>query len=468
MIFTEYRFLLFFAAAFAIHWALRTNRSRKLFLLLASWVFYSVWDWRFLSLLVASTVCDYVAALAIERAASRRGKRAWLGFSLVTNLGMLAVFKYLGFFVDSGVEFLGWLGLHPSRPVLEIVLPIGISFYTFQTLSYSIDTYLGKQKPTKSFLDVALFVGFFPQLVAGPIVRSREFLPQLATKRRWEQVPVRSMLWLFLVGFFKKSVVSDNLSPLVDAYYAAPGGYTSASGVLAGLFFAVQLYCDFSAYSDMATATAGLLGYTLPPNFHFPLLSADYTKLMNRWHVTLSRWVRDYIYLPLVGRGPTAWKQLWCLGVTMFLVGLWHGADWHFVVWGLGMGLGAVVHRAWKAVPGSERLRGSAAVAVGLPLTFGWLVLMLVLFRAESLEQASYVYRAWLGLAPAGTQSFGAAPWVVFAILALVHWGFLVLQPERRVRALGAEAFAVLMGLLVPLCLAFARADVQPFIYFQF
>lgn len=468
MIFTEYRFALFFGLVLAVHWALRSNRSRKIFLLLASWTFYSVWDWRFLSLLLASTLCDYFAALGIERSTSPRIRRAWLGFSLALNLGMLGIFKYLGFFVDSALEVAAWMGVHLSRPTLSIVLPIGISFYTFQTLAYTLDTYLGKQRATRSFLDVALFVGFFPQLVAGPILRPREFLPQLGEKRRWERVPVHALLWLFLVGYFKKSYVSDNISGLIDAYYADVGGFTSASGIVAGLFFSVQLYCDFSGYSDMAIATAGLLGYTLPMNFYFPLLSDDYTKLMNRWHMTLSRWVRDYVYLPLVGRSRSPLRQLWSLGLTMFLVGLWHGADWHFVVWGLGMGLGAVIHRVWKSTPSARHLVGSAATLVGLPLTYAWLVLMLVLFRADSLAQAGDVYRAWLGLTEVGARSFGTGPWLVFAALALLHYGFLRFRLERAIPELRGAQFAILMGVLVPLCLAFARADVQPFIYFQF
>lgn len=468
MIFTEHRFLLFFGAVFALYWSLRGNSARELFLLVASYVFYSAWDWRFLPLLMGSTLCDYLAGLGIARTAERRVRRRWLLFSVVFNLGVLAIFKYLGFFVDSTVDFLHLLGFEASRPVLEIVLPAGISFYTFQTLSCTFDVYSGKQQATRSVLDFSLFVAFFPQLLAGPIVRPREFLPQLTTARRWEHVQVHAMLWLFLVGFFKKACVSDNIHVLVDAYYADPAGYTLASGVVAGLCFTVQLYCDFSGYSDMAIACAGLLGYVLPMNFYFPYLSEDYTKLMNRWHMTLSRWVRDYVYLPLVGKSRSPWRQLWCLALTMFVVGLWHGAGWHFVVWGLGMGLGAAIHRLWHLSPWSEHWRGGAAHFAGVLLTFGWMVLMLVLFRAESLPQAGLVFRTWFGFAEPGTRSFGAGPWLVFAALALVHYAFMRLAPEKRVVALPAPAFAVLMGVLVPLCLAFAKADVEPFVYFQF
>ena len=468
MIFTEHRFALFFALIFAIHWSLRSHRARKVFLLLASYVFYGIWDWRFLSLLWISTLTDYVAALIIDRSTNQRVRKTWLIVSLVVNLGMLAIFKYLGFFLESTADFLHLLGFEASLPTLSIVLPIGISFYTFQTLSYTIDVYLKKQRSTPDLLDVALFVGFFPQLVAGPIVRSREFIPQLVGKREWASVPVRALLWMFLIGFFKKACISDNIYLLVDAYYDDVPHHTGASGLLAGMFFSVQLYCDFSGYSDMAIACAGLLGYALPQNFYYPLLSVDYTKLMNRWHMTLSRWVRDYIYLPMVGKRRSALFQLWCLTVTMLLVGLWHGAAWHFVIWGFGMGLGAAVHRVWQSTAISAHWKGRPLKFVGFLLTYSWLVVMLVLFRAESMTQALQVLRNIFGLAPGGHKNFGATAWLILIAIALAHYAFFVFQPEQKIKTMPSWAFAMLMGFLIPVFLSFARADVKPFIYFQF
>ncbi len=468
MIFTEHRFVLFFGVVFAAYWALRSLRSRKVFLVLASYVFYGIWDWRFLSLLWTSTLVDYFLAKRIEGTESVGKRRAWLMVSLTMNLGMLAVFKYLDFFLQSTVEFLDLLGFEASIPVIGLVLPIGISFYTFQTLSYTLDVYKRKESANHSLLDLALFVGFFPQLVAGPIVRSREFLPQLKQAAKWCDIPVRAMLWLFVIGFFKKACISDNIYVIVDTYYADIAAHTRATGVLAGLLFSVQLYCDFSGYSDMAIACAGLLGSRLPMNFYYPLLSADYTKLMNRWHMSLSRWVRDYIYLPMVGRNPSGRYQLWCLAVTMGLMGLWHGAGWHLVNWGLRMGVGVAVHRIWQRSTWSKIWTGRGASLVAFAITYTWLLAMLVLFRAPDMGEAMRVFRTIGGLDPAGDANFGSYPWVVMGALALVHYLFYTLKPEVRLRALPDWAFAVLLGVLGPVFLAFAKADVKPFIYFQF
>ena len=468
MIFTEYRFALFFGLVFCVYWALRGNRRRKLFLLLSSYLFYSLWDWRFLSLLLLSTGVDHLAARGIGVSSRSAVRRRWLALSISVNLGLLGVFKYLGFFLDSTAELLEGLGFEVSLPALEIVLPVGISFYTFQTLSYTLDVYRGRERAAQSLLDVALFVGFFPQLVAGPIVRSRELLPQLHEERRWARVPVRAMLWLFLIGFFKKACVSDNIHLLVDAYYANVPLYTGESGILASMWFSVQLYCDFSGYSDMAIACAGLLGFQLPQNFYFPLLAEDYTKLMNRWHMSLSRWVRDYVYVPLVGERSSVGYQMSCLMGAMLLVGLWHGAGWTFLVWGFGMGLGALVHRLWHVSPWSARWRGRRWKFLGFLLTYSWLVSMLVLFRAETLSRAWLVLRSIAGLAPTGGASFGGAAWLVLLVIALVHLGFFRFRPERLIQRMPSWAFSVLMGVLVPLSLGFARADVRPFVYFQF
>lgn len=468
MIFTEHRFAVFFALVMLLHWSLRSNRSRKVLLLIASYAFYAVWDWQLLSLLWISTVTDFVAGRSIEKSEVPRVRRFWLLFSLGVNLGMLGIFKYLGFFLESTGDFLALLGFEVSMPVLEIIVPAGISFYTFQTLSYSIDIYLRKEKSSESFLDLALFVGFFPQLVAGPIVRSREFLPQLVKTRQWAAVPVRAMLWLFLIGFFKKACISDNVFPLVDAYYGDMAEHTRSSGILASLFFSAQLYCDFSGYSDMAIACAGLLGYTLPMNFYYPLLATDYTKLMNRWHITLSRWVRDYIYLPMVGKSRSSLYQLWALSVTMFLMGLWHGAAWHFVIWGVGMGFGAVVHRVWQLSSLSKRVNNRMTRFASFLLTYTWVTMMLVLFRAQNMDEALRVFQSILGFVRTGNREFGAWAWGLFLLLALAHYLFFVLKPEQKIKSMPSWAFAMLMGLLVPLFLAFAKADVQPFIYFQF
>jgi len=270
MIFREGRFFVFFALVFTVCWTLRSNAARKHWLLAASAVFYGAWDWRFLFLIFTTVTVDFVAArrMAPEAAPSRR--KAWLVASLVTNLGMLGFFKYFDFFVYSGEDLLALLGLPQRLPVISIVLPVGISFFTFQSMSYTIDVYRGRLRPLASFLDFALFVAFFPQLVAGPIVRASTFLPQLERAPRMEDVAVRRSLALFLVGFVKKACIADQVAVAVDAVFASPASYGAQSKWLAAILYHVQIYCDFSGYTDMAIGSAGLLGYRLTRNFDFP------------------------------------------------------------------------------------------------------------------------------------------------------------------------------------------------------
>ena len=276
MIFTEARFFVFFLAVFVVNWNIRTNSHRKLFLLASSYFFYGVWDYRFLLLILFSTIVDYIVGLQLVKT-SGKWKGLWLSLSLVVNLGMLAIFKYFNFFIESLNTLLLTVGWEEQVSTLQIVLPVGISFYTFQTLSYSIDIYRGKLIPTKSFLNFAVFVAFFPQLVAGPIVRASDFLGQLVSQREFKIVDCRWCLILFLCGFFKKACISDNISPFVDAFYASPQSYDVASAVLCIVLYSIQIYCDFSGYSDMAIATAGLLGFQLRENFDFPYLANSIT-----------------------------------------------------------------------------------------------------------------------------------------------------------------------------------------------
>jgi alginate O-acetyltransferase complex protein AlgI len=288
MLFTEPAFFAFFAAVFLLHWAVSSNGLRKLLLLVASYLFYAAWDWRFLSLIFLSTIVDFVVGIVLKKEQPILGRRTWLTLSLVTNLGVLGFFKYFNFFVASGSGLLSAMGLDPGERTLNIILPVGISFFTFQTMSYTIDVYRGKLKPISNPLDFALFVGFFPQLVAGPIVRAADFLPQLRQARRFPRIPFRSCLTLFFVGFFKKACISDNLAPIVDSVFAAPHAYGTLSIWIAVIFYAIQIYCDFSGYTDMAIATARALGFELRLNFDFPYLAGNITEFWRRWHISLS------------------------------------------------------------------------------------------------------------------------------------------------------------------------------------
>ncbi len=459
MLFTEFRFLFFFVLVFGVHWALRANGPRKLWLLACSYVFYGVWNWKLLGLILFSTVLDYVVALMLERERGPRARRAWLAASLIGNLGMLAVFKYYDFFVESAVEGLALLGIETTAQRLELVLPAGISFYTFQTLSYTIDVYRGQLTRVRSFTDFALFVAFFPQLVAGPIVRATTFLPQLVTKRRFADVAFRSHATLFLFGYVKKACVADNVAAIVDDAFAAPESFGPAGLWLALLLYAVQIYCDFSGYSDMAIATAGMLGYALPLNFDFPYLATSITQFWRRWHISLSTWFRDYLYLPLGGnrRGPlTTYRNLL---VVFFLCGLWHGASWHFVVWGLFHGAFLVLERASKFEP-----RGAAGQLYTLAVvTLAW-----VFFRAEDFGTALAYLGGLFGLGPAGAETIDPAWWGVLAGFAVVHVAMAKGAIERALVRVPDLAYSALYGVAWALTFPWAAVDYQPFIYFQF
>ncbi|MDA1306433.1 MAG: MBOAT family protein, partial [Acidobacteria bacterium] len=313
-------------------------------LLVASYVFYGAWDYRFLSLLGISTIIDYVVALRMADAAGRH-RKAWLIVSLVTNLGLLGFFKYFNFFVDSGNALLIALGVDPMPMRLHIVLPVGISFYTFQTLSYTIDVYRGKLDPTRSLRDFALFVAYFPQLVAGPIERATHLLPQVLNPRRLSMPLLHQGLWLISWGLFKKMVIANNLAIVVDRTFAAGSGATGAEYLIAIYAFAFQIYCDFSGYSDIARGLAALMGIDLMVNFNNPYAATNPREFWRRWHISLSTWLRDYLYVPLGGNRGALWQTYRALMLTMLLGGIWHGAQWTFVVWGLYHGVWLAVHR---------------------------------------------------------------------------------------------------------------------------
>lgn len=470
MIFTEPRFFIFFAVVWLAHWLMPWSVARKVLLLVASYAFYAAWDWRFLSLMLASTVVDYAAARFMGPVAEgvSPGRRRWLALSLVSNLGMLGVFKYFDFFSASAHDALVAAGVHVSRLTLDVTLPVGISFYTFQTLSYTIDVYRGKLESKRSFLDVALFVAFFPQLVAGPIVRAKDFFFQLEAPRRWSHVRVRRALSLFLVGFIKKACVADNLASMVDSYYAAPHLFDAKSAWIATLGYSIQIYCDFSGYSDMAIASAALLGYNLCHNFAFPYLSRDIQDFWRRWHISLSSWLRDYLYISLGGNRGTVLYRYRNLMLTMLLGGLWHGASWNFVVWGGLHGVALVAHQEWsKRLPGLPR---SHVVYgwVSMALTYYWVCLAWIFFRAQGLPAALSVARAWLWFDGTGSNSLSLAWLGVFVALGLAHKLAQYVGSRALVERVSGWVFSPAYGLGWAAAVSFVPIETTPFIYFQF
>jgi len=468
MLFVELRFFLFAAVVFAVHWSLRHNGVRKVWLLAVSYVFYGAWDWRFLSLIGLSTGLDFILARQLGCTDGQRRRRLLLVVSLAVNLGLLGAFKYFNFFAASAADLLRLLGFVVHERTLAIVLPVGISFYTFQSLSYVVDVYRKQLSATNSLVDFALYVAFFPQLVAGPIVRAGDFLPQLAMARRFSEVRVQPALLLFLIGFFKKACISDNLAPFVDVYFAAPGEFDAASAWLAVLFYSVQIYCDFSGYSEMGIASAALLGYRLCENFRHPYLASNLSEFWRRWHISLSNWLRDYVYVPLGGNRRGHWRTSADLLTTMFLGGLWHGAAWTFVLWGTMHGLALIVQRAVTAWSGGFKRFGSLATVLGTLLTCYWVGATWVLFRTPDLRGAALVLEAYLGFVSHGASNLPGVLWLHLACLALAHYLSWRADLYGWASRVSPSLFATFFGSSVAACLCLLPSGNRPFIYFQF
>ena len=376
--------------------AVLPKRWRKPFLLAASYYFYAYWDYRFTLLILTSTVVDYFIGPAIYRSQDGRRKRLLLLASVCVNLGLLGFFKYYNFFVDSASAVLSEWGLGISN--LEIILPVGISFYTFQTMSYTLDIYRGKLKPARSFSDFALFVAFFPQLVAGPIVRAADFLPQLEHRVHIRGANLWAGTQIFLIGLFKKLMIADSVAPFVDAVHEYPGYYSPMTTWLCVLAYSLQIYCDFSGYSDMATGCARMMGYEFQRNFNMPYLSATITEFWRRWHISLSSWLRDYLYISLGGNRKGHLRTYTNLLTAMILGGLWHGASWNFVIWGTLHGAVLALHKAWTGMPKPAFWNSGLIRVLGVASTFMFVSLVWVLFRAQDTQTMEAVYRKLLFL----------------------------------------------------------------------
>jgi alginate O-acetyltransferase complex protein AlgI len=467
VIFTEPRFLFFFLVVFGVHWALRGNAGRKLWLLLASLAFYGAWDWRFLCLMIGSSLIDYFAALGLGRCEAPRARRWLLAASLAGNLGILGFFKYYNFFVESGSSFLRWLGLPVADHTLAIILPAGISFYTFQALSYTIDVYRRKLQPVRSLLDFVLFIGFFPQLVAGPIVRATDFLPQLEQKRVFARVDVRAALALFLIGFVKKGILSDHVAPVIEPVFSDPGAFTASSTWIALFLYHVQIYCDFSGYSDMAIAAGALLGYTLPKNFDFPFFARNIGAFWQRWHISLSTWFRDYFYFALGGSKGSSLKGMLIGSLTMMVVGLWHGAGWQYVGFGVLMSGSIIVSRSWALLVPEGSLARRVVSALGIPLMWWFLFWNWILFRSAGWEQGWEMQRIFFFLQEGGARQLEYSWLALVAGFFLVHYAFYR-GWFRRLAGLNDWAYAASVGAAAALVLAFVAVETKAFIYFQF
>ena len=487
MIFTTPEFVIFFLIFFSVFAAL-PGQARKCFLLLGSYAFYGSWNWKFCGLLLMSTVVDFFVAKQLHANTEQRRRRALLGVSLVVNLGVLAFFKYSNFFVESAAQLAQSLGWEGSAPVLDVVLPVGISFYTFQTLSYTIDVYRGSLKPATSFLNFATYVAMFPQLVAGPIERASRLLPQLDRFERPTSSAVASGAWLIAIGVFKKVVIADNLAPIVSAAYANPTE-TYSLALWAGTYaFAFQIYCDFSGYSDIAVGLGRLMGLDLMQNFKAPYAAAGPSEFWKRWHISLSTWLRDYLYIPLGGGRGGEWFIARNLALTMLLGGLWHGASWHFVLWGAYHGALLIICRTLPfryLLEASERLPTAARGLVVLFRRFIFFHLVCIgwaLFRARTLEDCEQIVFALLDFGTLDMTAWARAIKIsgegpTLALLAGLAIAILFIQ---NVYTKGTHdlvdwlrrwppplQFVMAVGLLYA-AVVFAPRNAPAFIYFRF
>ena len=467
MIFNSGAFFVFIVVVLALVW-LGPRRGQNGVLLIASYVFYGWWDWRFLSLLAVSTVSDYLIGRAMETA-TENGRRRLLGVSLVVNLGLLGIFKYFNFFVDSAVETLATIGLSPSTPVLRVVLPVGISFYTFQTLSYSFDVYRRRIAPCTSLIDFATFVAYFPQLVAGPVERAHRLLPQITAQRsRPTGSQVQSGLTLFAFGLVKKVAIADMLAPIVERGFGTdPAQLSSTEVAVAIVGFSVQIYADFSGYTDMARGVSRLLNIELMRNFEQPYLSRNITEFWRRWHISLSTWLRDYLYIPLGGNRNGTLRTYRNVMITMLLGGLWHGAGWTFVLWGAIHGAGLVIHRWLGGTTPTSKVRFRDLPS--LALTFGFVTAAWVFFRASSASHAFSLFERVADFETPNPVSWDLVLVVLF--LGLLTLLDLVQRSERH-RSIASGRNPIAAGLAVGgsvIAVAIASgSESSPFIYFQF
>ena len=385
MLFNSIDFFIFLPLVFLLYWTFTKKlKLQNLVLLLSSYIFYSWWDYRFLVLIIASTLVDYFVGLQIHQSNNKKERKTWLFVSLFFNIGLLGFFKYYNFFIESIIDSLTQLGLSVENTwSLKIILPVGISFYTFQTLSYSIDIYKRKFMPTKDFIGFASFVSFFPQLVAGPIERASNLLPQILNKRVYTYVALSQGFKLIIWGFFLKIVIADRAAIYVNAVYNNVENHDGLTFIVATILFAFQIYGDFAGYSLIAIGVAKLFGINLMTNFNRPYFSASVSEFWNRWHISLSTWFRDYVYKPLGGNRTRKWRWLINLFVTFVISGLWHGAKWNFVVWGALNGLYLII----EVLLFKKKRKG----VINIIITFFLINFSWIFFRANNFNEAIFI-----------------------------------------------------------------------------
>ncbi|MDI7218649.1 MBOAT family O-acyltransferase [Leptospira santarosai] len=484
MLFPTLEFFVFFIFVFLVYWYLIPylfgNDTKALslthfFLLVVSYYFYMSWDWRFGGLILLSTVIDFVLAAKIGSSRDGRTRFALITISLILNLVfILGFFKYYNFFADSINLFLGHFGVKNALPILRVILPVGISFYTFQSLSYTIDVYRRQILPEKSFLRFALFVSFFPQLVAGPIVTAKTFLPQLDTTKKLTEIRFRKAIRYFILGYIKKVVLSDNAAPIVEKIFGHPENFGTVALWLGATLFLIQIYCDFSGYTDMAYASALLLGYELPENFRMPFIARSVTEHWRRWHMTLSTWLRDYVYISLGGNRAGVLRHRFNLWFTMFVAGFWHGAAWTFIIWGSCQGTILLLEALYGSLKEKHfrdfRILPDKILApIQIILTCFVSVAVGTWFRAESFTKGWVMLKKMFVYSEGGLRPYmlkTGIP-VVLCVIAGQWLGYFIFEKNKEWNPPVWLEFSFYP--IVAVILALLTPDLElPFIYFQF
>ncbi len=465
MQFDSYTYALFLPLVFAGYWILRNRLLwQNLFLLAASYIFYGWWDWRFLGLILITSTSTFLSGLKIKNDKSSRSK-AWLVLNLILNLGILATFKYLNFFKDSFADILRLFGANPDWPTVNILLPVGISFYTLQAISYSLDVYNGKTQPTRNAIAFFVYIAFFPQLVAGPIERARNLLPQFLKKKQFDYynsvIGMRQILW----GLVKKLVIADNLAGYVDNLLYHPSVMSATSIIMAAILFAFQIYTDFSGYSDIAIGSARLFNIKLIANFRYPFFSRSMKELWQRWHISLMTWLREYIYFPLGGSRRGKWRTCVNIMIVFAISGLWHGADWTFVTWGTVNGLMLLPFVFLKKTSYSDhaRLRDIPKCL----LTFLIFALIFLSFRSPNIAHleeciSTLIHGSYLTMPMGISVFYYIVPFMITEWLGRNHeFPIMILKMPTAAR------WTIYWALLFIIAFYGAKADIQ-YIYFQF
>ncbi|MFC1678233.1 MBOAT family O-acyltransferase [Patescibacteria group bacterium] len=464
MIFSSLPFFIFFFIIILLLLFLKDQRSKKIVLLLSSYFFYSYWDYRFLTLILVSTLVDYYIGKKLVITNKEKERKRLLIISLVVNLGILGFFKYFNFFIDSANSAFGFLGLNLST--LNIILPVGISFYTFQTLSYTIDIFRKKIEPAKSLLDFSIFVAFFPQLVAGPIVRASEFLPQLKKDIQIRKDNVLVGLQIFIFGLIKKVIIADRIAYFVDDIFMGPDLYGTATIWLAVIAYSIQIYCDFSGYSDMAIGIGRMMGFKLPVNFRMPYISRNVTEFWRRWHISLSTWLRDYLYIPLGGNRKGKTRTYINLMITMLLGGLWHGASWNFVFWGFLHGLGLMLNKLLHK--GKQAKHNYFTSFFSWLMTYIFVCITWVFFRSHSFGDSMIILSKMFSMSD-GIVWLYIPVILIIPLVVFSHAWAIVKRTEGYIimnLATLQGAFALIFILMA--LFYFRVTNSNPFIYFQF